>query len=292
MVAVPRPVFRQVVVGLPFVAAFVVFFWPTFVWMAERFDASDSFYSHGWLIPLASAWLIWQCRDTPDLLTPRPSYGGLLLLVPSAIVHVLATWWRIHFVSGFAMIGSVWGLVWTLWGGQALWVLRFPLLFLLFMVPLPGVLLISVSFKMKLLAASLATRILPLLGIPALQQGSTIQVPGISVIVDDTCSGLRSLISLVALSTLWTSLMPASSTRWQRLTIVAASIPIALAANMVRIVVLVLLAAMYGPKAAEGFIHYGSGLVVFGVAVLSLSGLSHLLTRRLHEVAGISRRPS
>ena len=98
------------------------------------------------------------------------------------------------------MLGVIWGLVWTCWGWRMLWTLRFPMLFLLFMVPLPGVLLISISFKMKMMAATLATHALHLMQIPAEQAGSTINVPGVSVVVDDTCSGLRSLISLIALS--------------------------------------------------------------------------------------------
>ena len=265
--------------GLPFVAAFVVLFWPTFVWMTERFNAYNSFYSHGWLIPLASAWIVWQRRDTLKRLTPRASAWGLALLIPSAAVHVVASWWGINFLSGFAMVAAIWGLVWTLWGRDTLWTLRFPMLFLLFMVPLPGVLLITISFYLKLFAATMATQVIMFLGIPAVQAGSTIQLPGVSVIVDDTCSGLRSLISLIALSTLWTALMPALSKRWQKLTIVAASIPIALVANMVRLIVLMLVAVMFGPKVAGGFIHYGSGIVVFGVALLMLAWLSRVLVK-------------
>ncbi len=277
--------------GLPLAAAFAYLFWPTFHWMAARFDRADAFYSHGWLIPLASAWLMWARRESLSRLTPRPSHAGLALLMPCAAVHVLASWWSINVVSGFAMVGAVWGLVWTLWGGQVLWALRAPLAFLLFMVPLPSVLLIAVSFKMKLAAAAAVTTLLHLVGVPAAQAGSMIRVPGLSIIVDDTCSGLRSLISLVALATLWAALMPAclpeagagrpASATWrQRLTIVAASIPIALLANIVRILVLVLLGVFYGPQAAEGFIHYGSGVVVFGLALLALTWLSRVMLRR------------
>jgi len=257
-------------------------FWPTFGWMAERFDAHDSFYSHGWLIPVASGWLIWQRREPLRVAraTARPSYLGLALLVPCLLVHLLATWWNIGFASGFAMVGAIWALVWTCWGWPVLWTLRFPLLFLLFMVPLPGIVLIAISFKMKLMAASLATMVLKLIGIPALQAGSMIQVPGVTVIVDDTCSGLRSLITLIALSTLWTSLLPPHAVRWQRMSIVAASIPIALASNMVRVIILVLLSAIYGPQVAESFIHFGSGIVVFGVALLTLAWLSKTLMAR------------
>ncbi|MBI4342940.1 MAG: exosortase/archaeosortase family protein [Candidatus Omnitrophica bacterium] len=277
LAAATRPSVRQLTTGLPFAAVFALLFWPTFVWMAQRFDAADSFYSHGWLIPFASGWLIWQRRERLGRCGVRPSYWGLALLIPSLLVHTVATWWQIGFASGLAMVGAVYGLVWTVWGWGVLWALRFPMLFLLFMVPLPGILLLSISFKMKLLAATLATHVLHLIGMPATQAGSTIHVPGISVIVDDTCSGLRSLITLIALSTLWTALMPPQARRWHKLTVVAASIPIALMANMVRIITLVLLSAIYGPKIAESFIHYGSGIVVFGVALAALGWLSRRL---------------
>jgi exosortase len=262
--------------GLAFIAAF----WPTGVWMAARFDAHDSFYSHGWLIPAASGWLAWQRRDRLARIPLGPSAAGLLLLAPAAAVHVLASWWSLNFISGFTMVAVVCALVWTLWGLRAVHAMRFPLAFLLFMVPLPGVLLISASFYMKLWAASMATVVLKLIGMPAIQAGSTIQVPGVSVIVDDTCSGLRSLISLIALAILWTSVMPRGATRVDKCIVVLSSIPIALAANMVRIVILVLVAAIYGVKHAEGFIHFGSGVVVFGVAIALLAGLSYILTHR------------
>jgi exosortase len=277
MAAIARPSARHVITGVLFLLIFLVLFWPAFQWMAQRFDAHDSFYSHGWLIPFASAWLVWQRRSALRAVARPASFAGLALLVPAILLHLVATWWRLGFVSGFAMVAAVWGLVWTLWGREVVWALRFPLAFLLFMVPLPGVLLLAISFKMKLLAATLATQVLSVIGIAAQQAGSTIHLPGVSVIVDDTCSGLRSLISLIALATLWTALLPPSARRREKLLLVAASIPIALAANMVRILVLVLLSAIYGPQVAQGFIHYGSGFVVFGLALAMLAWLTKRL---------------
>jgi exosortase len=271
------PFGRQVLVATGLVVlAFLALFWPTFGWMVERFEAPDSYYSHGWLVPLASAWLIWQRRAELTRLPLRSSYGGLLLLVPSVLLHVAAVWARLHFVSGFMLVTSVWGLVWTLWGRQAAWALRFPLAFLLFMVPLPGVVLIGLSFRLKLAAAWLAAKILTLCGIAASQAGSIIRLPGLIVSVDDTCSGLRSLISLTALSTLWTTLLPGASA-WRKAALVAASIPIALVANMVRILVLTMVALVWGVPASEGFIHYGSGMVIFAVALLALAWLGRVL---------------
>ncbi len=258
-------------------AAWLALFWPALQWMAERFDAHDSFYSHGWLVPVAGAWLIWQRRAHLRTVPVRPSAAGLALLVPAVLLHVAAARVYLHVVSGLAMLLALAGLVWTLAGPTWLARLRFPLLFLLFMVPLPGVLLISTSFYMKLFAARLATPLINLLGVTAVQAGSTIHLAHTDVIVDDTCSGLRSLISLLALATLWAAMLPAGTPRPQRLAIVAAAAPIAILANMARIVVLVLIAAVYGPSAAQGFIHYGAGLVVFGVAVALLLAFSHRL---------------
>lgn len=275
--ALPRLSIRQILCGLPFVALFILLFWPTFTWLAERFDTHDSFYSHGWLVPFASGWLIWLRRAQLQACRVRSSFWGLSLLIPALLLHLPAIWWRLHFVSGFAMLATLYGLVWTIWGWNVLWTVRFAMLFLLFMIPLPGVLLIAISFKMKLMAATLATHVIRFIGIPARQAGSMIQVPGVSVIVDDTCSGLRSLISLIALSTFWIALMPATAKHWKKITMVAASIPVALAANMVRIIILVLLSAIYGPRIAESFIHYGSGIVLFGVALAVLAWLSHAL---------------
>lgn len=257
--------------------AWVALFWPTLGWMAERFDAHDSFYSHGWLVPVAAAWLIWQRRLTLGRLVWQPSAAGLALLVPAVLLNAAAAWLQLHVVSGLAMLAAVWGLVWTFAGWPITWRLRMPLLFLLFMVPLPGVLLIAASFYMKLFAAALATPLVNLLGVPAIQAGSTIHLAHTSVIVDDTCSGLRSLISLLALATLWTALLPTRTPRWQKLLIVAAAAPIALLANMVRILLLIMIAAIYGPQAADGFIHYGAGITVFGVALALLFAFSHQL---------------
>lgn len=279
MTALARSAIRPAILGAPFVVAFIALFLPTLLWMAERFGGHDSFYSHGWLVPVASGWLIWQRRLWLKTCRVEASFSGLALLAPALLLHTVGVWWGLHVLSGLAMLGALWGLVWMLWGRQVLWSLRLPMLFLLFMIPLPGVFVLSASFHLKLLAAAVATHAVRGLGIPVVQAGSTIQAPGISVIVDDTCSGLRSLLSLIALAVLWASMLPSSVTRWKRVAVAIASIPIALSANAVRIIVLVLIAVIYGPEAAQGFVHYGSGLVVFGVALAVLAWLSQAFAR-------------
>jgi exosortase len=277
MPAAIRPWVQPFALAAAFVA-FLALFWSTFGWMADRFTAPDSFYSHGWLVPFACGWLAWQRRARLAAMSITPSYAGLLLLIPAVILHLAGIWSRLHILSGLMFVASAWALVWTLWGGQAVRALRFPLAFLIFMVPLPGVLVIGISFYLKLAAASLATGVLHLAGIPAIQEGSLIRLPQFTMLVDDTCSGLRSLLSLAALSTLWTAMLPGHAPFWKRATLVAASIPISLAANMARILILTMLALVWGRSAAEGFLHSGSGFVVFGIALAALAALGRVLT--------------
>lgn len=271
--------FSRVLWTVPILAGMLLVFSHTLGWMVERFDAADSFYSHGWLIPLPVGWLLWQNRKAFSRKLAQPSAEGLAFLAAMLTLHLIGSWLRIGFVSGFAMIGAIWGLVWTFWGWDTLRRVRFPMLFLLFMVPLPSILLIATSFKMKLMAAGLATQLLSGMGLEAIQAGSTIHLNGINLVVDDTCSGLRSLISLFALAVLWTSLLPETAKRWHKIVLVAAAAPIALATNMIRIMVLSLLAVFYGAETAEGFIHFGSGMVVFGLAVILFWQLSRLMVR-------------
>jgi exosortase len=228
-------------------------------------------------VPFACGWLAWERRDALRRCPRMPTLTGLGLLIAAVAMHLIAWRLRLGFVSGFAMVAVVVALVRINLGSEALRVLRVPLAFLVFMVPVPGILLIGASFKMKLWAATLATRIISWIGISAVQEGSTIRVPGVNVIVDDTCSGLRSLITLLAISALWAVSLPKSARIWQRLVLVAASMPIALLTNMARVLILLLLAAVYGAKSAEGFIHFGSGIVVFGLALLLLAALSRLI---------------
>ena len=268
----------QLGMGVGVVALFLLLFWPTWVVMAEQFAAPNSLYSHGWLIPLASAWLVWQRRERLARCPIRPSYRGLALLLPALLLHLVAMWWRVQVVSSVAVLGVLAGVIWTFWGRQVLWAVRMPVVFLLFMIPLPSFFLAEISFKMKLLAAGLATHLVQGLGIAAQQAGSVIRVPGMSIIIDEMCSGLRSLISLLALAALWTSLMPSSSW-WKKLAVLMAAFPIAVVANMVRILLVVWMAIAWGAEAATGFLHHGSGLVVFGVALAALVWLHRVFTR-------------
>jgi len=214
-------------------------------------------------------------RVKQDLLAaPKKTVAaGLAVLLGSLCVHCLASLFEIHFLSGFAVIGALGGLVLFNGGWDLLRLGSFPLFFLVFMVPLPEVMTLSLSFHMKLFAAQIAGMLAQLI-IPLQVSGSLVYLPNGVLEVGAPCSGLKSLITLAALSLLFTHV---SEFRWQRkIVFFLTTIPIALAANVLRIFLLIFVFYVYGQPAAMGWFHDFSGMLVFVFAFVGLVGLRKL----------------
>lgn len=250
------------------IALLVLIYWPTFVWMKARFLETDSYYSHGFLIPLIFLFLIWNKREGLKRSKIAPLNLGLILLIPSLLLHLIAYRWGINFISGFCLIFALFGLSLYLFGREVTRRLTFPLCFLVFMVPLPQVFIIGISFKMKVYAAQIATSIVNLIGIQAVRAGPVVHLPNTSLTIGDPCSGLRSLISLTALGALYAYL--AKISRIRRIILFLVSIPLALVANIIRIVLLLIVAFVYGSEVATGKFHDFSGFLLF---IIALTGL-------------------
>ena len=243
---------------------------PTFIWMKARFDEVESYYSHGYLVPLVFAYLIWMKRDELRKCAIKPAGLALLIFVPALLVHLLAYFFEINFVSGFTLIAALFGLALYLYGTEVTKKVAFPVIFLIFMVPLPQVMIINISFKMKMMAAQIATSIVNLMGIHAIRDGSIVYLkPDTSLTIGSPCSGLSSLIALAALGALYAYLVKMSRTR--KIVLFLLSIPIALAANIFRIVMLLLVGFAYDAKTATGpFVH---GFLAFLLYVFAIAGL-------------------
>jgi len=243
-------------------------YWPTFIWMNARFSEADTYYSHGFLVPLVFLYLIWTKRDELKKTVISPLNIGLILLVPVLLTHLLAYLLEINFISGFSLIITLFGLSLYLYGLGISRQLAFAVLFLVFMIPLPQVLIINISFKMKIFAAQVATACINLMGIQAIREGSVVNLPNTALTVGDPCSGLRSLISLTALGALYAYLIKISKARKALLFLL--SIPIALIANIIRIILLLLVAFVYGSEVATGKFHDLSGFLLFCLAFAGL----------------------
>lgn len=242
----------------------------------------DEYYTHGFLVPLISAYIIYRKAGSLAGLPKTGHVWALLVLLPTICLHLAATYLDINFANSFALIGWLIGLVWLLWGWPVLTHLLFPLAFLGFMVPLGKLLIDQVSQPMQVLGARLAGASAQMLGMPLRIEGVSLETPDYTFEVAEACSGLKSAIAMLALGALLAYLVKAPL--WKRLVIFVSSLPVALLANAVRIWLTVVLGTALGHEAAEGFFHTASGMIVFVLAFLGLFGVTVLLKcRRLRD---------
>lgn len=249
-------------------AALLVIYSPTIWWMVGRWSAADSYYSHGFLVPVVSLYCLWLKKERLKSIAARPLTSGLWLLIAGLLIHILSAFFRVYFTSAFSSLLVIAGLVLYCCGWLMLKEALFAISFLIFMLPLPLIAIVGISFKMKLFAAYWASKIINTVGIPAVLDGSIIRMRQTHVIVEDVCSGLRSLISLLALGIIvaYLSKLP----RFKKIIVFFAAGVMAIVANIVRIVFMALTSEIYGAKFTEGFLHTLSGLLVFVVAFLGL----------------------
>lgn len=263
--------FKAIIAGIIFCAAYA----PTFVWMWDRWFVRDSYYSHGILIPFVTFFLIWQRRKQLQSLVPSCSLWGVVLIVVGLIIYWFSSLLRIYFTSGFSMLIVLYGLVLYFYGKAIFRKILFPLFFLIFMVPLPLVAITNISFRLKLLAAEIATVLLNNMGLLAVREGSIIKMQSAYVIVDDVCSGLRSLISLTALGSIFAYWL--NSGMLKKILLFLSTIPIAIVTNVIRVILLSIISEVWGPQYAEGFVHDATGFLVFALAFIFLYAVKQVV---------------
>jgi exosortase len=176
------------------------------------------------------------------------------------------------------------GLVCLILGTNLLRELLFPLAFLMFMIPLPAIVMNAIAFPLQLFAAQTATFCMQAAGVPVLREGNTIVLANTTLEVVEACSGIRSLQALLALGAVYGYFTQAAD--WKRWALLILSVPIAIAANAFRVAGTGFLAQFVGPEAAQGFYHTFAGWIVFAVAFLLLLGAGALLARVPDKPAG------
>lgn len=237
----------------------------------------DPDFSHGFLVPLLSAYLAWDRRAEWLSLPARPHPLGIAVLGAGLALLVMGLGGAELYLQRASFIVVLAGLVLLLAGPAFLRALAFPILFLFFMVPLPAIVVNAVAFPLQLLAAKTATFCLFNLGIPVLREGNVIALAGTRLEVAEACSGIRSLQALLALGSIFAYL--SQPVGWKRWTLVLLSVPIAIAANAFRVSGTGVLAQYWGAAAAEGFYHTFSGWLIFVVALAMLVGCGAVLSR-------------
>jgi exosortase len=225
-------------------------------------------YSHGFLVPLFSLFLLWDMRKKITATPVRPSWAGIPVVALGLIILIFGIYGVDLFTSRFSFVVLLAGLVWTFFGGAMLRALKFPILVLLLAIPFPAIIFNQITFPLQLMASRLASGILPALGVPTLQEGNVIQLPIMKLEVAEACSGIRSLMSLFTLAVFYGYFLEKTTAR--RVVLALASIPIAVAANVARIVGTGLCVQYWDPSKALGFFHEFSGWVMFVISLACL----------------------
>lgn len=233
-------------------------------------------YSHGFLIPPVTLWLIWrQRKEIRSEAKPGGSIYGSLLLLPALLLHILGLRGDVTTVQGASLILALGGVVWMLFGGRVFRRIALPLAFLIFMIPtLPWFINVA-SFKLKLIAARSAVGISQAIGITVEREGVNMIFPGGTLSVENACSGLRSLIALLALGALFAYL--ASGQVWKRVLLLVLALPIAVIANTLRITALCVYASVGSVQGAAGVFHDVGGYALFAIAFLLLIASRRIL---------------
>lgn len=255
-----------------------VIYYPAFIWIWKRWNAPESYYSHGPLIIFASLFLVWIKRGEIKRVKFTPDNRGIIIIIAALIIHTIGNLIRLYFISAVSLLILLTGIIFYLFGREMLQKVRFPVLYLVFMIPAPLVLISNIVIKMKLFAGEMGAAMLNKIGLKAIRDGSIIRMQNSYLEIGAPCSGLRSLIALLAFGVAFAYLTRHSNLK--KCILVAAAVPIALIANIFRIVLLGWVSEVYGMQAAQGWIHDFSGFLLFAIAGLGLIIVNSLLTMK------------
>lgn len=232
--------------------------------------STDENYSHGFLVPLISLYFANEVARRGPVPIRSGVFLGLALILLAIVGRLAATLVPIGMVADLSLLVGLWGIFTLLLGQNALRRYAFPLVFLVFMIPLPTALYSMVATPLQLLVSHVASAVLNSIGIPVLREGNTMTLPGdVRLFVAEACSGMRQLTGFLALTTAVAFLT--QRPWWYRAIVVASSIPIALVANLAR-VTLTGWIMYHDPRYAVGTFHTVEGLLMMGVGLALLAG--------------------
>lgn len=239
---------------------------------------NDPDYGHGFFVLLFSGFILWHQRERWLTTGSKPSNFGFVVMLGAVGLLVVGSLGAELFTSRFSLLLLLAGMILFLSGWDVLRAVSFPLGFLIMMIPIPVIIYNQITFPLQLLASHFASLLVELVGVPVLRNGNVLVLSNYSLEVVEACSGIRSLMSLVALAIAYGHL--AEPRRWVRCVLVVLMVPIAIATNAMRITGAGMLAHRFGPTAAEGFLHGFSGWVIF-LAALVLMFFSHWILGRI-----------
>lgn len=271
----PRAAFLE---WLPVLAGLLILYIPTFYDFAHGMWRDDE-YAHGPIIVAVLIWLVWDKRQ---LLTASPTdtapVPGIALLVFGLLLYTIGRSQGISILEISALMPILAGILLAMRGWHSLRAMWFMLLYVVYLVPLPGIFVDAVTGPLKQNVSTVAEQILYTAGYPIARSGVMLTIGQYQLLVADACSGLNSMFSLSAIGLLYLYLMHRKSWLHNGL-ILASLLPIAFCANILRVIFLVLVTYYFGDAAGQGFLHGFSGMVLFVVSLVIIIAIDTVLAR-------------
>ena len=255
---------------------FASMYGPSYVTLSSTVWATDE-QGHGPIILVISFWLMWRRRDAYLALETQPATAaGSVLLALGFVLYLLGRTQQLDTIEIASQIIVLAGLLLVLKGWAALRMMAFPLFFMIFMVPLPSILVQIITVPLKMAVSYVAEVILYHSGYPISRTGVILAVGPYQLLVADACAGLNSMFTLEALGLLYLNLMNYRSVS-RKVALAILVIPISFIANIIRVMILVLVTYHFGDEAGQGFVHGFAGMVLFMVALVLILGTDSLL---------------
>lgn len=254
---------------------------------------------HGPIMVGLAVYLAWERWPKLRAIEPRPAniVGGLLLLV-GGLAYIVGRSQDVLFMDAGAQLPILAGLVLLIWGWRGLRVMWFPILFMFFVIPIPGSVVDAITAPLKSAVSSVAENVLFAMGYPMGRSGVTLTVGPYRLLVADACAGMNSIFALEAIGVFYISVM-GHTNKLRNMLLATLILPISFFSNVLRVMVLVMVTYHFGDEVGQGFVHGFAGMLLFGVATFatffadSLLGLflpSHAVSAK-PEQASVSQPP-
>lgn len=257
------PVWQRVVVALAGIELLVLYA-PTLAWLWGRWTLSVWHHAHGLLIPPVVGYFVYQELRQSRHLPPASSAWGFAVLVPALALHALDAGMHTELLAAATVPFVLIGLSWLLLGSVRTKAILIPLFFLTFALPIPLALTEQIHWQLRLIVTAATSTIVPLFGVPLFVEGTTLHMSHGSLQVADACSGFSTLYAAGAVACL-TAYSATSMARRALVLLIAA--PLAIAANVLRVIILVFMVVWQGSGVLDTFIHPLSGMLTFALAL-------------------------
>ena len=248
----------------------------TFIWLVNAW-LTEPYYSHGFLVLIVSGFIAWRNIREYENKNPEPApfKPGIFIFAFGLFLYVIGFIKVFPFLTALSFLFTASGLILYFYGKPLMRDFLFPIAFLIFAIPLPFVFLKKVAYILQSLSARYPALIIEMLGIPVTRVGAEIQLTDASFVVGLPCSGMNSLISLLALVTIFIYILKCPLHK--KVTLLCLAIPIVILANILRITSLLLIANAYGAETASGFYHTLFSPLLFIIAFIFLILISIII---------------